>query len=74
MDPAELAKQIDDLIDLHRPTCLWFLRSDYYPATDEERLGLLKAIQKQGGLDAFRQAGEFMKWLLHRSNETSAAS
>jgi hypothetical protein len=74
MDPAALASQIDDLIDLHRPRCLWFLRFDYYPATDEERLGLLEAIQKKGGLDAFRQAGELKKWLLHGTNETSAAS
>jgi hypothetical protein len=37
---AELARQIDALVDACRGECLWFLRPDYHPRSDDERLRL----------------------------------
>lgn len=62
------------LVDEYRDRCLWYLRRDYYPATVEEALGVLDAIQKHGDRDAFRRAAEIRLWLSPRSNATSAGS
>lgn len=71
---AELARQIDALVDACRGECLWFLRPDYHPRTDAERLFVLDAIQKHAGLDAYRQAARLKQWLSHPSSATSAGS
>lgn len=71
MQAADLIRQFDNFVEQHRTTCLWYLRKDYLPQTDEERLAVLSAIQKHAGLASFRQAGEFKKWLLLRSKEPS---
>ena len=65
---------IDRLVDEYRLRCLWFLRADYYPETDDERLGVLDEIQRYGDRDAFKLAGELRQWLSRRSNARSAAS
>ena len=64
---------IDVLVDLYRDRCLWFLRSDYYPATDAERLRLLTYIEQYGDVAAYRQAGKLKRWLSQSSNAPSAA-
>jgi hypothetical protein len=65
---------IDRLVDEYRVRCLWFLRADYYPATDAERLRVLDEIQRNGDREAFRVAGELRQWLSRPSNARSAAS
>jgi hypothetical protein len=70
----DLERQVDTLVDTCRTGCLWFLRPDYYPRTDRERLRVLDAIQKHAGLDAFRQAARLKRWLSPLSSETSAGS
>ena len=65
---------IDRLVDVYRLRCLWFLRNDYYPATDAERLRVLSEIQRYGDRDAFRLAGELREWLSRPSNAPSAGS
>jgi hypothetical protein len=61
---ADLEKAIDRFADRHRAACLWFLREDYYPATDEERLRVLGYIQQHGDMAAFREAAELKGCLL----------
>lgn len=63
---------IDRLVDRYRDRCLWFLRPDYYPATDSERLHVLAYIERYGDLEAYRQAARLKRWLLQSSNAPSA--
>ena len=74
MDPRRLESLVNALVDEYRHRCLWFLRSDFYPSTDEERLRVLDYIQRHGDLAAFRRAAEVRQWLSPTSNERSAAS
>ena len=74
VDPSreELNRQVDVLVDACRADCLWSLRQDYYPRSDEERLRVLEAIQRHAGLDAFREAARLKRWLSAVSSATSA--
>jgi hypothetical protein len=69
---ADLEASLRDLIDEYRDRCLWFLRRDYYPATRDEALRTLAAIQRQGDMQAFRRAAQIKQWLLQDSSESSA--
>jgi hypothetical protein len=60
------------LVDEYRDRCLWFLRSDYYPATVPEALRVLEAIERHGDREAFQKAGEVRRWLSPPSSATSA--
>jgi hypothetical protein len=62
------------LVDEYRLSCLWFLREDYYPATEPERERVLRLIERHGDLQAFRRVARVREWLSHRSSETSAGS
>lgn len=66
--------EIDQLIEEGRVRHLWFLRRDYCPRTDEERLRALDYIQRYGDRDSFRRAVELTRWLSHPSSAGSAAS
>jgi hypothetical protein len=70
----DIARRIDALVDEQRAMCLWFLRSDYYPRTDAERVRVLGDIQRHGGLRAFKTAAELKQWLSPTSNAGSAGS
>jgi len=59
---------IDRLVDEYRARCLWFLRSDYYPRTLDDRLRILGYIERYGDRDAFRKAAQTRRWLSHNSN------
>ena len=65
---------VDRLVDDYRVRCLWFLRPDYYPASDAERLRVLDYIERYGDRDAFRKAGELRRWLSRPSSVRSAGS
>ena len=67
---AELRRLVDD----YRSRCLWFLREDYYPATRDEILSVLRHIERHGDREAFRRAAAFRRWLSHPSSATSAGS
>jgi hypothetical protein len=71
---ADVARQVDALVDECRSTALWFLRPDYYPHTDTERLRVLDAIQKRADLAAFKRAARLRAWLSRHSSDTSADS
>jgi len=69
----ELSAAVDELVEQYRNRCLWFLRSDYYPASDTERLRVLGYIERYGDLEAYRRAGRLKRWLSQRSSASSAA-
>ncbi|MEA2025077.1 MAG: hypothetical protein U9O18_00155 [Chloroflexota bacterium] len=73
-DDPRLAEEVDRLVDEQRIACLWFLRPDYHPATDEERIRLLEHIERHGDLDSFRQAATLRRWLSQKSSVASADS
>jgi hypothetical protein len=73
LSPDELARAVDALVDECRVRCLWFLRSDYYPRTDVERLRVLTAIQQRADLDRYRRAGRLKAWLSRNSSAESAS-
>jgi hypothetical protein len=71
---TDATRALTELIDEYRARCLWFLRPDYYPATTEARLRVLRYIERHGDLDAFRRVSLLRQWLSHPSNATSAGS
>jgi hypothetical protein len=73
-DETKIAAEVDQLVEEHRIECLWFLRPDYYPTTDEERIRVLGLIERHGNLGAFRRAATLRRWLSQTSNVASADS
>jgi hypothetical protein len=73
-EEADIAAQVDDLVDEQRISSLWFLRPDYYPSTHEERLRVLEQIERHGDLDAYRRAATLRRWLSRLSSVASADS
>lgn len=63
-----------ELVDEYRGRCLWFLRREYYPATAEEALRVLDAIQRHGDREGFQRAARVRQWLSPNSSVDSAAS
>lgn len=72
--PAELRAEVARLVDEQRSRCLWFLRPDYYPASDEEIERTLRAIERSGDQNAFRRARKLRQWLSPISSVKSAGS
>lgn len=70
----ELVRQVDAFVDECRAECLWYLRRDYYPGTDTERVQVLDAIQEHTSADGFRRAGRLKRWLSPSCSAGSAAS
>jgi hypothetical protein len=73
-EPTDIAEAIDRLVDEYRHRCLWFLREDYYPITDDDRIRVLDAIARHGDVTAYRRASATRQWLSRRSSARSAAS
>ncbi len=67
-------EEIRLLIDEYRDRCLWFLDRDYYPATSEETLRVLRHIEEHGDLSAFKRAARIRQWLSRNTSATSADS
>ena len=65
-------REVCALVEKYRATCLWFLRSDYYPQNPEEACRVLEQIERHGDLAAFRQAAELRQWLSRNSSAPSA--
>jgi hypothetical protein len=70
----DVPEAVNRLVDEYRDRCLWFLRPDYYPETDAERLQALEHIERHGDREAFRRAAEIRRWLSRISSGRSAAS
>jgi hypothetical protein len=71
---GDVAKAVNALVDEYRARCLWFLRSDYYPRSTDERLRILDYIVRYGDREAYRKATTVRRWLLHPSSAGSAVS
>ena len=67
------AEAVDRLVDEYRHRCLWFLRDDYYPVTDDERLRVLAYIERHGDRRAYLRAAQVRQWLSRASSATSVA-
>jgi hypothetical protein len=74
IDEAAVNEAVDRLIDEYRIRCLWFMRSDYYPKTQEQRLRALRYIEQRGDREAYRKAGTLRQWLSRHSSAESAGS
>jgi len=72
--PQDLARAVDRLVDRYRVECLWFLREDYYPASDEERLRVLEYVERYGDREAWKAAAELRRWLSPTSSARSSGS
>jgi hypothetical protein len=70
----DIARAVDALVDECRIAALWFLRQDYYPQTDLERLRVLESIQKHANVEVFKRAARLQEWLSRHSSATSAGS
>jgi len=66
-------EEIAALVDEYRDRCLWFMRRDYYPRTDAERLRVLEHIARHGDVEAYRRAGRLKRWLSQNPSAPSAA-
>ena len=60
-----------NLIEDYRDQCLWFLREDYIPATDDEIMRTLEYIERYGDRSGYQRAEEIKEWLLRRSSRES---
>ena len=74
MDRDAAITEIDRLVATERDRCLWFLRADYRPCTDDERRWVLTAIQGRADRATFARAAELKRWLSPISNDASAES
>ncbi len=72
--PRTFDETVHTLVDDYRARCLWFLRPDYYPKTQEEHLRVLGYIQKYGDQDAHIRASRIRRWLSQLSNVNSVVS
>jgi hypothetical protein len=73
-DDDATAAELRRLVDEYRGRCLCFLRQDYYPATRDEILTVLRHIERHGDREAFKRAASLRRWLSPPSNATSAGS
>jgi len=72
--PPEIAREIDELIDENRLSCLWYMRDDFYPSTLESRLRVLDAIQDYADRATFIRTARLKKCLSQISSADSAGS
>jgi len=62
---------IEKLVEDYRARCLWFLRPDYMPTSDDEILRALSLIERYGDRAGYQRAEEIKSWLLQRSRPQS---
>jgi hypothetical protein len=70
----DVAREVDALVDECRAVALWYLRPNYYPRTDVERLRVLDSIEKHADVAVFKRAARLKQWLSRHSSVTSAGS
>jgi hypothetical protein len=70
----EIARRIEALVEEQRTRCLWYLRADYLPQSDSERLRVLEDIQRHGDLLAYRRAAELKRCLSQICSTTFVGS
>ena len=73
-DEAAMDRAFAGMVDDYRTRCLWFMRTDHYPVTREERLRVLDYVQRYGDRAGHVRAANLRRWLLQPSNAASAVS
>ncbi|NUM52981.1 MAG: hypothetical protein HUU46_04995 [Candidatus Hydrogenedentes bacterium] len=68
----EVLRKVHELMDEYRVQCLWYMRKDYYPETAESAIRVLRAVENNGDLAAFKKAAPLRQWLPQHSSATSA--
>lgn len=68
----DIAREVDLLVEECRSTALWYLRPDYYPRTDVERLRVLDSIEKHADVAMFKRSARLKQWLSRHSSAASA--
>ncbi len=71
MDASEFQRRLSALVASQRARCLGYLRDDLSLDVPEHQQTVLEAIQRHGGLAAFREAGELKQWLFGTFSATS---
>jgi hypothetical protein len=61
-------------VDDNRERCLWFLRTDYYPATPEEAEHILQLIERYGDRRVLSRVADFRQWLSRPFSDASVVS
>ena len=69
---SSLFDEINKLVEAHRTECLWFMRKDYFPTTNPERLTVLRYLATYGDRATFVKARYFRDCLLQNSSAMSA--
>lgn len=64
--PLDMEREMRQLVDDYRIRCLWFLRPDFYPSNDQERLQVLGYVERYGDLAGFKRAGRVRLWMAGR--------
>ena len=60
---AEVMTAVQEIVEDYRDRCLWFLRRDFVPRTDEEALRVLELIERYGDRAGFERAQRLREWL-----------
>lgn len=74
MDEQAARRALEALISEYRTRCLWFLRPDFEPSSDAERLRVLNYIARYGDRDGHRRAALLRRWFSPISSATSVGS
>ena len=61
---ADVAMEIEELVEKYRDLCLWFLRPDFVPRGHEEVLLVLDLIERYGDRAGFERVQRLRQWLL----------
>lgn len=59
------------LVEEYRTRCLWFLRPDFMPTSEEEVMRTLNLIERYGDRAGYDRAEEIKSWLLRDSKPAS---
>jgi hypothetical protein len=53
-----------------RASCLWFVRRGHSPASDGERMALLRSLEARADRETYILTRELREWLSRLSSET----
>ncbi len=65
MNAGKTNRKVMELVDRQRMRCLWYMPDRYYPSGATETLSVLRKIQRNGDLEAYKEAGKLICRLQH---------
>lgn len=69
----DIYEEISRLMDLYRPQCLWFLKTDVTPNDPDSAARILDYIERYGDRSAYEKVQKLKKCLLQNSSAISAS-